>query len=219
MDRPFPRYRYVAAVLVLLVGLVSAGCSRALLATIVYLVKGNDIAAEFDGLQEKRVVVVCRQPTSLAVRDPDVAADLARELGILLRARVRKIEVIDQGKVNDWTDNHAWEEYTEVGEALGAEMVVGVDLWQFSLLLDQTLYQGKAKAKVAVYDFSDGGKLVFERELPQTVYPPNTPIPTHQQPKSEFRRKFLRVLADQIGRYFYPHDRYADFALDATALD
>ena len=34
----------------------------------------------------------------------------------------------------------------------------------------------------------------------------------------EFRREFIGLLADQVGRHFYAHDRYADFASDAKAM-
>jgi hypothetical protein len=37
--------------------------------------------------------------------------------------------------------------------------------------------------------------------------------------ESGFRTKFLLVLADQIGRHFYPHDPNADLAQDSTALE
>ena len=41
-----------------------------------------------------------------------------------------------------------WEEYVEVGKAMKADMVVGVELEKFSIYQAQTLYQGKANASV-----------------------------------------------------------------------
>ena len=117
-----------------------------------------------------------------------------------------------------WTDENTWEEYTEVGKAMKADMVVGIDLESFSLFQGQTLYQGKANATIRVYDCQERGKMVFEKELPQAIYPPNSAVPTSERTEAEFRREFVAVLADQIARHFYAHDPYADVAQDASAL-
>jgi hypothetical protein len=219
MDRRCLRYGYLAIALGLAAcGLSAGGCQSALV-TALWLAKGTSLPAEFSGLKGKKVAVVCRPLADLKYRDTSVAKDLARQLGILLGRNVPKIEVIDHRKVEQWTDENTWDEYTEIGKALEADMVLGVDLQEFSIYQGQTLYQGKAIVSVGVYDCADGSQPVFERELPQTVYPPNAQIPTSDKLEVEFRREFVRVLADQIGRHFYAHDPNDDYAMDAKALD
>ena len=219
MDRPFLRYGYFAAVLTLAGAVlpVVGGCRNALV-TAIYLVKGTNVDAEYDGLEGKKVVVVCRPMVDLKYSNTSVAKNLAQQISILLRNNVPKIEVVDTQKVEEWTDANVWDEYTEIGDALEADMVVGIDLQDFTIYQGQTLYQGKANVVLRVYDCTDG-RPVFEKELPRSVYPPNTGIPTSEKPEVEFRRNFVRVLADHIGRHFYAHDAHADYALDATALD
>ena len=220
MKRHFSQSGYLLAVCTLAgcVIATAAGC-RTALTTAVYLVKGTNVDAEYKGLKEKKVVVVCRPLASLTYRDSHVARDLAREISILLRDNVPKINVVDQSKVTEWLDENDWTDFTDVGEALEVDTVVGIDLLSFSIYQGQTLYQGKANTAVKVYDLTDGeNKVVFEKELPQLLYPPNTGVETLSRPEPEFRRKFVHILADQIGRHFYPHDRHADFAIDATAL-
>jgi len=219
MDRPSLRYGYLAIVLALAAGgLALSGCRNAL-ATAMWLTKGTDVPAEYAGLRGKKVVVVCRPLADLKYRDTSVAKDLARQLSVLLQHKVSKIKIVDQRKVAQWIDENTWDQYTEIGEALDAEMVVGIDLQDFSIYQGQTLYQGKATVALKVYDCSDGSQPVFEKDLPQAVYPPNTGIPTSEKLEVEFRREFVRVLADQIGRHFYTHDAHDDYAVDATALD
>jgi len=223
MDRPFLRYAYAAALLALVASFVPAvgGC-RSALTTAAYLVKGNTADAEFDGLKGKKVAVVCRPLANLTFRDSNVAKDLAREVNNLLKANVPKVKMIDQQKVDLWLDEHGdWDDYAEIGQdsELGADVVVGVDLHSFSIYQSQVLYQGKANVALTVYDCADGGQVVFRKELPQSVYPPNAVIPTSEKQESEFRREYLRIVADMIGRHFYAHDRHADYALDARALD
>lgn len=219
MDRSFLRYGYLVIILALAAGGLSASGCRNALATAMWIAKGTNVSAEYDGLRGKKVVIVCRPLANLKYRDTSVAKDLARQLGLLLKRNVPKIEVIDQRKVAEWTDENIWDEYTEIGKALEAEMVVGVDLQDFTIYQGQTLYQGKAIVTLTVYDCSDGSQSVYEKELPQSVYPPNTGVPTSEKLEAEFRREFVRVLADQIGRHFYDHDAHDNYALDATALD
>ena len=80
--------------------------------------------------------------------------------------------MIDQRKVAKWTDENTWEEYSEVGKAMKADMVVGIDLESFSIFQGQTLYQGKANATIKVSIVSKGGKLVFDKSIPQCGLPP-----------------------------------------------
>jgi hypothetical protein len=218
MNHPLLRSGYLAILLAAAL-LPASGCRNAL-ATAVYLVKGNNIEPEYDGLRGKRVAVVCRPVVDLKYRNASVAKQLARQMSILLEERVPRIEVVDHRKVAAWIDeNGGWDEYTEVGEALDADMVLGVDLQEFTVYADQTLCQGRANTTISVYDCADGSQPVFEKELPQTVYPPNAVIPTSEKPEAEFRKEFVAVLADQIGRHFYAHDPHADYALDATVMD
>jgi hypothetical protein len=195
----------------------SSGC-RSAIATAMYLFKGDEVDAEYTGLKGKKVAVVCRPPAGLDSADSTVGKDLVQQMSKLLREQVPKIKVVDAQKVNKWCDENTWEEYVEVGKALKADVVVGVELEKFSIYQAKTLYQGKANAIVRVYDCKDGGKVVFEKILPQTVYPPNTFIQTSDVQEPEFRREFMGVLADQIARHFYGHDPYADLGQDNSAL-
>jgi hypothetical protein len=195
----------------------TAGCTSALF-TMAYLFRGTDAPAECNKLKDKRVVVVCRPVVALQYRNARVEHDLAEQVSGLLRKNVPKIKVIDHRKAAEWMDENTWDEYTQVGKALQADLVVGIDLEQFSLLQGQTLYQGRANVRVRVYDCKTG-QLVFEKRPPQTVYPPNRVVQTSEKPEAEFRREFVRVLADQIARHFYDHDPHADIALDARSLE
>jgi hypothetical protein len=197
--------------------LVAGGCQTGLF-TLTYLLNGGDVDPDYDGLKKKTVAVVCRPLAGMEYGTLKAAPALAKEISALLQQKVPKIKLIDQDKVAEWCDNNPWEEYQEVGKALGAEMVVGVDLEHFSLLQGQTLYQGKAKATVQVVDCVNGGKVAWEKHLPQSVYPPNTCIAASEVQEPDFRREFVHVLADQIARHFYAHDPHADLGQDGAAL-
>lgn len=217
MDRPSVRHGIALALILATAALPTFGC-RSALSTAMFLLKGTDVDPDFAELKGKKVAVVCRPLVTLQYRNASVARDLAQHITLLLQQKVPKIKTIDQRKVGKWTDENTWEEYTEVGKALKADMVVGIDLEGFSIFQGQTLYQGKANATVRVYDCRQGGKMVFEKIIPQAVYPPNSGVPTSDRLEAEFRREFVAVLADQIARHFYAHDPHADLAQDASAL-
>jgi hypothetical protein len=183
-----------------------------------YLFKGTDVDPDFKELEGKKVVVVCKPLVSLQYRNANVNRELAQQITLLLQEKVPKIKMVDQRKIAKWTDENTWEEYPEVGKAMKADMVVGIDLESFSLYQAQTLYQGKANATVQVFDCKKGGKVVFEKTIPQSLYPPNSAVPTSERTEPEFRREFVLVLADQIARHFYTHDPYADMGQDAAAM-
>lgn len=197
--------------------LPALGCHTLFLSAL-YLVKGTDVDPDFAELKGKKVAVVCRPLVTLQYRNATAGRELAQQVTTLLQQKVPKIKAVDQRKVAKWTDENTWEEYPQVGKAMKADMVVGIDLESFSLFQGQTLYQGKANATVRIYDCTQGGKVVFEKALPPTVYPPNTGVPAQDRTESQFRHEFVEVLADQIARHFYAHDPHADVAQDAAAL-
>jgi len=195
-----------------------AGCAAKMLSAAMYIIKGANVPAEYEGLKGKKVAVVCRQLVSLQYRESTVPRDLATKIGNLISQNVPKVKVIDQQKVAEWTDENSWQDFVQVGKALEADMVVAIELEDFKLLQGQTLLQGRASVQIKVYDIKDGGKLVFEKSPKPSVYPPSGGIPTSDKQESQFRREYLGVLAEDIACHFYEHDSHANFAIDSTAM-
>ncbi|GAB6165375.1 hypothetical protein JCM19992_13750 [Thermostilla marina] len=207
---------WMGPVVVLLLG--TAGCN--ILATAAWIARGHKVSPEFEGLKEKRVAVVCRPLVNLSYRDSSIDRDLARNLNTLLRRNLPQksnVEIVDQQEVDAWTDENTWDEYVEVGKALKADVIIGVDIEGFSLYKGQTVYQGNADLFVRVIDCHTGETL-FEKPLSQIVYPPNSVVPAAEKPEQMFRREFLAVLADEVGKLFYPYDPTEYMAMDAKAF-
>jgi hypothetical protein len=231
--------RSTAVVLLLLV--VAAGC-RNIATMAVYLIRGTEVEAEYAGLKEQRSVVVCRPVATMAFRDAGISTELTHRLSGMLSERVKKSDVVDAGEVTAWLDERYDSDYTfpEVGNAFDADRVLGIELMEFSLFKGQTLYQGRAALRMVVYerivpdDEDEDAKgdektependeparyrIAMERDLPTIVWPPNIGVPTSERAKADFRRQFIGVVADHIGRHFYSHDPYTDYAQDAAAM-
>lgn len=194
--------------------LATVGCS--LLPTIAYIIEPNDTKAEFAGLEKKKVAVICRA-ASIEYAHPTVGRDLAIRVGQMLSRNGKDIEVIDERELADWVDKHDWNDYREVGRALKADMVVGIDLERFEIAQGQTLLQGHAEIGLVVWDIKKNSK-VWEKHPPTVKFPPNSPIAQSDRQEDEFRRQFLGVLSERIGNYFYAHDSRKQFASDSTVL-
>lgn len=197
--------------------LAQTGCTG-VLATGAYLLGANNTPAEFSGLKGKKVAVVCRPSPQLEFSSKRAAMELAAELAAQIKKKVPRTQLIPQDQVRAWTDENQWEEYTQVGKAVGADMVVAVDLDRFTLYQSQTLYRGTAEFVVRVYDMQNGGTVAYEKAPAPVVYPPSTGIYTQDKTEPQFRRQFVRVLADRIARVFYSNDPRDTFAQDSTAL-
>jgi hypothetical protein len=184
------------------------GCS--LVPTIAYIIKPEDVAAEFDGLNGRRVVVICRA-TSLDYAQPTVGRDLAMRVGMLVQKNGRKVEIVDERELADWVDKHDWRDYREVGRALKADLVLGIDLDRFDVKLSSTVLQGQADAHISVYDVSKN--MVVWEKRPRTIrFPTNGPWDGNEE---EFRRRFMGILAERIAHHFYAYDSRKDFASDS----
>ncbi len=194
----------------------TGGCTG-LFTMAAYLIKGTDAPAEFKGLKDKRVAVVCRAPVTMNTDQALGSRELAERVTFLLQANVPKIKTIDQQDVADWTDENTWEDFRDIGKALDAEMVVGIDIDEFSLQRSSSVYQGRAKVRISVYDMETGGR-VYDKQPNQFLYPNSGGMPTNNIPRAEFRRHFVFQLAEQIGSKFYAHDPRSVFASDTQAM-
>jgi hypothetical protein len=184
------------------------GCVK-LLTTVAYFVKGTNDEAEFEGLKDKRVAVVCRPLVELRYGSAGTAAnDLATRVGQLLKEHVKRIKIVKQSHVSDWTDENPDQELEEIGRGVKADVVLGIDIEQFNLLLGQTLYQGKAVVRLRVCNVADG-EVLWEKTMRQIVWPPRSGVSTQDKPLQEFQRQYIEVLATEIGHKFYPHDHFS----------
>ncbi len=195
-----------------------AGCTSALV-TGAYLIRGMETPAEFDEFKEKKVAVVCRPLVQLQYSSADAADLLAREVGGLMKQKVKKIDLVSAQKVEEWSDEHEWDEFPQVGKALKTDYVVGIELEEFSLYQGQTIFQGRARVKVVVHDMKKKGEPVYEKHLQRIVYPPNGGVATSDKTEDQFRREFTAVIAERIGRSFYPFDHRDDYSMDSRVLD
>lgn len=195
----------------------SVGCVG-VVANLIHAAKGNKVPAEFDGLKDKRVAVICSSQTEAFGPSP-ISPLIASKVNALLERNVSKIRLVDQQEIEDWMDRNDWDgiEYLSIGKSVKADIVVAVDIDSFSLSDGKTMYKGRSDIAITVYDVASGDT-IFARTPPQIQYPKNAVLHTADMSKRDFRRKFVAILAQRIARHFYPYDFQEDFALDTSLI-
>jgi len=186
-----------------------AGCNT--LPLIAYIAGGTITPAQFDGLEDSRVAVVCVSDDS-SYGSGIESKLLARGIARILAERVPGIDVVSWSDIADWIDRKGWDEidYREVGRGVKAERVVAVDLSGFRVREGTLLFKGRADLTITVFDMTAGGKEVFRKEIVDFKYPANGPY-AGDISEAKFNQIYLKVLAGQVAKHFHENDAIDDF--------
>lgn len=198
--------------------IAATGCVGPLIASGIYFWQGGNVApAEFEGLQDQRIVVLCRPPAAHDFRHAGASRNIARRVGRLLAQNVKGVDVVDQSEVDNWMDENGGEDAMDLGRAVNADMLVQIELDEFSLHNGRTLYQGRCEANVSVYDLTDNQRVVWESSFGEILYPRNSGIAVQDKSPQGFQKEFEEIVAETLAIKFYRHDPHKLFALDALA--
>ena len=201
------KYTGWLAALGVALAITQLGCVR-LITTMGYFIQGTNDDPEFEGLKDKKVAIVCRPLIELKYGAGTAANDLAERVGQKLRQNGKRIKIVKQSKVSNWTDENPEQELEEIGRGVQADVVLGIDIVEFSLYQGQTLYQGKSQVKLTVCNVADG-EILWQESMRQIVWPTRGGQSTQDKPVQQFQREYIEILATEIGNHFYPHDHFA----------
>ena len=185
------------------------------MAQLLYLVKGHDIPAAYSGFEGKRVAVVVTTESSSYGPD-SLSETMERYLQLKLGANIRDIELVSNTEVRNWMDlnDSAATNLVDLGKAVGADLVLGVDVDNYKIRQGRTMYKGRAEIEVNVFDTSTGNK-TFAFGPDQLAYPENG-RPALNTTDRQFQVFYLSWLTERIARNFYKHDGLVDVAEDAA---
>ncbi|MEO1497760.1 MAG: hypothetical protein AAFV43_11480 [Planctomycetota bacterium] len=218
LGHPARSARWAPLVVVAALMVPCTGCLHLLVATGIYLWEGGNLApAEYEGLEEKRVVVLCRPPASHEFRQAGAARQLASRVTDLLEMNVPGCDTVSQRKVDDWIDENDAREYLELGRAVNADLVLRIELGHFELFNGPTMYQGDADVTISVHDVADNGRRVWDKPMGEVLFPVHSGVAVQEKSEATFQQEYVAVVASQIARHFHKHDPHADFAIDALA--
>lgn len=153
-----------------------------------------------------QIAVACYAPEEMLLAFDSVDQEVGRYVTAQLASN--KIEVVPYERVHAWMDEHPnWDRPDEIGEALGVRYVVYIDLNKFSLYEEGSahLYRGRTDALISVYEMdADGiGEVIYKKDV-SAVYPSQIARSTDEMTYSAFRKQYMRMLSNEIGKHFYP---------------
>ena len=219
MHTAITRFSSATGLVLLMTALIaSTGCIGAL-SQLIYVVKGTNVEPSYKGLEDSTVAVVCVSDAS--AYGPDIlTTTVAQAVAIKMQRTGRDINVIPATTVNDWIDRNGWDErdFANLGEGVGAEKVVAIEIGAYSIHEGSTLYKGRTDLSVTVYDIENGGTIDFLYGPTEYSFPKNG-RPAIQTSDRQFEAFFLANLTENIAHQFCPYDRVDQVARDAISLD
>ena len=211
--------RYVVVIcLCLTVAIASSvGCAGHI-AQLIYIIKGNKIPADYKGLEGKKVAVVCVTDAQSYGGD-ELSMQVCRGVSLKLAQNVKKIEVVPPYKVEELIDRNGFDgsDFTMIGDELGADLVLAIELRSYSLHEGQTMFKGRSEMTATVFDISKSGQVDYVVGPEQYSFPENGRPATHTNER-QFELIYLAKLTEHITRNFYPYEKADTIAEDATFM-
>jgi hypothetical protein len=164
--------------------------------------------------KDRQVLVLCS--TSDEVAREFSAVDLDLNAAISRRLKNQKIKLVDPHTAAKWIEGHSGEvdDLVEIATELKADYIVQIRLDEFSYRDPHSpaMFQGKAQAKIQVFEFTplagDSQRRTAKRiyYTPFSLkYPSNQPVPAERESASVFRKRFTDEVSDGISKLFYDH--------------
>jgi hypothetical protein len=195
-----------------------AGCGT--FAQLMYTLKGMEVKAAYDGLQDSRVAVVVVSDASSYGPD-SLTRVVGRALGARLSQKVKNITVINQQVIENWQDTHGWNEvdFVALGKGVKADKVLAIEIGSYSIREGATLYKGRATITTSVYDLKNENQLVFTQGPAEFQFPKSHGRPAISTNAQHFEAAYLGQLVETIARNFHKHDRVDTVAEDAIEFE
>lgn len=193
--------------------IAQAGCG--LMSNLIHASGVNMIPAKYEGLEDNKVAIVTVTDSSHYSDDP-AARELSQRIGDVLTQKVDDIQLVREDKIQQYRDVNGWDsiDFQEIGKGVGAEKVLGLELTGLKLRDGATLYRGRCDVAIKVIDVATG-TVEYAHRLDEFVYPTMAGQSTTETKESKFRKLYLTMLAEEIGRSFHPYDSIDRIALDS----
>lgn len=202
----------VAVVALLLVP--ASGC-LGIFSNVMHAVGADLVPPEYDELEKSKVAIVTITDSSQYSQDPS-ARILSQKLGEILTREIKDFSLVRHDLVAKWRDTNGYEsnEFVKLGKDLKADKVIVVKLSGMSLRDGPTLYRGSADATISVYAVKDD-TIPYTRSLDEYTFPKTAGQYTSETTENRFRKLYLSMMAQQVGRLFHPYDLTATIAEDS----
>ena len=206
--------RVLLLMLPLAILMTSTGCIRQM-AQLLYVIKGHEVPADYDGLAESMIAVVCVSDAS-AYGPDTLTYSIAKNVSVKLSQGLQGTKIVSPAKVENWIDQNGWDsvEAVSLGRDLEADKVLVIEIGSYSIHDGATLHKGSVDLTCTVYDIEKDGQVSYVHGPEEYAFPKNG-RPVMQSSDRQFEAFFLARLTDRISRLFVVSDKMDTFADDA----
>ena len=180
------------------------------------------IAPPCPSMKGKRVVVLASAAPGTQNEYVAIDREIASELVRNLKKNVKKIDVVDPEKVQDWARGKpTMTDPADAARAFDADMVIFLEIQKFQIQspLDLGMYQGRSNVHIQVteldYPTDDRdrpmkdkpkeSRVVYEDDR-DTEFPVTGGVPIESGvSKATFKNRFMKVMNEQISWHFIEH--------------
>ncbi len=202
-----------------LAALLLGGCI-ATTAQLLHVIHGLKVKAEYPGLKNSRVAIVCVSDAS-SYGPNKLTSTVSQALASILAREVKNIEIVPHAEIEHWKDSNGWNEidFVEIGKGLEADKVVAIEIGSYSIHEGTTMYKGRATVKTTVYDIEQDGSIEFSQGPAEYQFPKSHGRPSLSTSEQQFEAVYLGKLVENISRSFYDSERVDAVAEDATIYE
>jgi hypothetical protein len=174
------------------------------------------IPPECTCLEESTLAIITVTDSS-QYRDDITARVLSRRVGEVLTQKVDELTLVREDKIEQWRDINGWNaiDFASMGKSVKAEKVLGIEVTNMRLRDGATLYRGRADVVIKVIDV-ETGNTEYAKSLDEYTFPTVAGQYTSETTEARFRKLYLSMLANEIGRSFHPYDMTDRIALDSA---
>jgi hypothetical protein len=182
-----------------------------------YVIRGNDRPAEYDGMKEGRIAVFCSTTGTSA--SEAVNSLITSNIISGLSRNLPKADLVRQEEIDRYMEIEGWNDGDPLKLAKGvkADHLVTVAVDNLKLRDGATLFRGQCDIHVTVYDMKNGGRIAYEKSITEHSFPQNGGTPITDTTEAKFRSAYLQLVSYKISSLFHPVDPTFDVALDATS--
>lgn len=200
--------RRLAGSLAVVLVAAAAGCGSLTTLTAILWPVEPTVAAKFP-LAGKRVVLLCTPTPEILWAFPDEMPLLAESLARELRARVKRLDLVDLAQVRSLADSRPdFDSMTraEIGRHFKADLVVELELSEFTLGKSDSdlVLRGQAVGTLRAADVHQDGKVLWQ-DLVDYTYPKTRPLVLGEVDRRTFLAAFRQRLAQHLARRFYDY--------------
>lgn len=180
------------------------------------------IAAPGPSLKGKKVVLIAKAAPGALGDFVSIDRELTREVGTILRANVKKIELVESDRVWAWDQAHPrWTDPSELVEAFDADLVIFLEIAAFRIQDPSSpgMFEGHSAVHIRVVerahpkdsrgreqtDLPKRTEIISDADR-ETTFPLRGPLPASAEvTPTTFKHRFLQLVATEVSWHFVDH--------------